>query len=158
MNRATLWCSIMGTLAELLADGQPRTGAELAPLFVGMAQGHQRATLGRFVALGWLDRLPPRRGEPAYRFTYRLGGNDSWRRGEVAVLANHLDPVDYVHKAVATLGYSLQLRQRRGARADRRQAERMAEGARELAVALLVRGLDNDPDLRAALVPAGGRR
>jgi hypothetical protein len=149
----------MARVAELLADGEARTGADLAPAFAGMEDRHRRATLGRFVQLGWLDRLPARRGEPAHRLRYQIGSSDAWRRGAVERLPAHVDPCDLTHKAVATVALSLQLqrRARRVPRADRRHIVRMAEGAADLAVQLLVRALDHDAELRAAIVPAGGR-
>lgn len=160
MKRPELWCAAMARVAELLADGEPRTGADLAPAFAGMAEGNRRATLGRFCRLGWLDRLPARRGEPAHVLRYRLGANERWRRGEVERLPNHNDPVDLTHRAIATIGLALQWRRRarRVPRADRRHAVRIAEGAAELAVQLLVDALEHDAELRAAIVPAGGRR
>ncbi len=159
MKRSELWCAAMARVAELLADGEPRNGADLAPAFAGMVDRHRRATLGRFCRLGWLDRLPARRGEPAHRLRYRLGSNEAWRRGEVERLPDHVDPCDLTHKAVATVALALQFqrRARRVARADRRHVVRMAEGAADLAVPLLVRALDHDAELRAAIVPAGGR-
>ena len=160
MKRPELWCAAMARAAELLADGEAHTGAELVPAFVGMDDRHRRATLGRFCQLGWLERLPARRGEPVHRLRYRLGSSDAWRRGAVDRLPAHVDPCNPLHKAVATVALSLQLqrRARRVARADRRHALRIAEGAADLAVELLVRALDHDAELRAAIVPAGGRR
>ncbi len=159
MSRANLWCATMARVAELLADGEARTGADLALAFVGMEDRHRRATLGRFVQLGWLERLPARRGEPAYQLRYRIGSSDAWRRGEVDRLPAHVDPANPTHRAIATVALSLQWqrRARRVPRADRRHAVRMAEGAADLAVQLLVHALDHDAELRAAIVPAGGR-
>ncbi len=159
MSRANLWIAAMANVADLLADGEPRNGADLAPAFAGMEDRHRRATLGRFVQLGWLDRLPARRGEPAHRLRYQIGSSDAWRRGAVERLPAHVDPCNLVHKAVATVALSLQWqrRARRVPRADRRHAVRMAEGAADLAVQLLVHALDHDAELRAAIVPAGGR-
>lgn len=160
MNRHATWCATMGRVAEVLADGRPRTGAELLPLF-GAANDHlRRSMLGRFVRLGWLERLPAASGAQSWHRRYRLGDNDSWRRSDVARLDNHREPCNLTHRAIATVAYSLQLqkRQRRLPRADRRQAVRIADGALELAVALFARAFDADPELRAAVVPAGGRR
>ena len=160
MSRTSTWCATMGNIAAILADGTARTGGELLPAFAGMDEHHRRSVLGRFRRLGWLRREPARSGEPSWHFRYSLGDNDSWRHGEVATLPNHVDPCNLVHKAIATTAYALQLRnrQRRLPRVDRRHAVRLADGAADLAVQLFVRALDSDADLRAAVVPAGGRR
>lgn len=153
-TRERTWLAAMAKAAEILEqhDDGTATGADLVPAFAGIGEALRRSMLGRFCRLGWLERVPARRGEPAWRHRYRIGECDGWRRGVVGTMPNHLEPCPHLHRAILVLAYSVAMQQRQVGPRDQHEAELAAFGARELAVDIMLAGLDADAELRATIV------